>query len=175
MEIRKLKMADQTAYRHFESEMLAEKKSNPFVEMTYIEDLPQAIREGQDSEIKKEGQTWSTYSTYYAFVNGDIAGMIRCFWEADNETVIQLGQLGYMSAPSFRRQGIVQQLIQFALKQFAEKGYDRISVVADKDNVSSRCLIEKMGGQLEKISQIDYFGQPMMAAKYWIVIGKEEI
>lgn len=138
--------------------------------MEYINDLPKAILEGQESEIKKEGQTWSTYSTYYAFVDGEIAGMIRCFWETENEVVKNLGQLGYMSSPAYRRQGVVQKLFRFAMNLFAEKGYDRISVVADEKNIPSRQLIEKMGGQLEKISQIDYLGQPMEAAKYWIFL-----
>ncbi|MGT2754222.1 GNAT family N-acetyltransferase [Streptococcus ovis] len=170
IEIRKLQLGDEVAYRRFEEAMLAEKTTNSFVEMEYIDDLPKAILEGQESEIKKEGQIWSTYSTYYAFVNGEIAGMIRCFWEADNETVVNLGQLGYMSSPVFRRQGIVQHLIQFAMELFAEKGYDRISVVAAENNLPSRRLIEKMSGQLEKISQIDYFGKSMMAAKYQFLL-----
>lgn len=173
MEIRKLKLSDQAAYRRFEADMLKDKQDNPFIELAYIEDLQKAILDNQHSEIKQEGQTWSTYSTYYAFVDGDIAGMIRCFWEADNPTVIDLGQLGYMISPKFRRQGIAQDLLDFSLKLFKEKGYNRISIVADEDNLPSRRLIEKMGGQLAEIAQISYFGKDMIAAKYWLSIRKE--
>ncbi|MGT2911269.1 GNAT family N-acetyltransferase [Streptococcus cameli] len=168
MEIRKLELGDQAAYRRFETAMLSDKETNPFVELDYIEDLPKAIAAGQQSEIKEEGQTWSTYSTYYAFIDGEIAGFIRCFWEADNPMVQNLGQLGYMSSPSYRRQGVVEKLIAFAMAQFVEKGFRRIFLVADKENLASRSLIEKMGGQLEQISTIDYFGRPMEAAKYRI-------
>ncbi|MBY5034018.1 GNAT family N-acetyltransferase [Streptococcus gallolyticus] len=170
MDIRKLELADQEVYRAFEADMLADKEHNPFVELTYIDDLPKAIREGQHSEEKQEGQTWSTYSTYYAFVNGEIAGLLRCFWEAENEAVVKLGQIGYMVRPKFRRQGFAMEMLAFAKDLYAQKGYEKVSIATSQDNFPSRCLIEKAGGQLESLSQFEYFGKKLQVAKYWLTL-----
>ncbi|MET3643659.1 GNAT family N-acetyltransferase [Streptococcus gallinaceus] len=173
MDIRKLELSDQEAYRRYEAAMLSDKQGNPFVELEFVEDLEQAILDGQQSEVKQAGQTWSPYSTYYGFIDNEIVGMVRCFWEADNSTVLDLGEVGYMVHPHYRWQGIAQALLAFALDLFEKKGYEKVSVATDRDNLPSRGLIKKMGGQLESIRQIHYFGQSMLAAKYWIYLGKE--
>lgn len=166
MEFRKIKLEDEKAYREFEAAMLEDKKSNPFVEWWHIEDFQSFVSKEEKSEVKAKGQSWSIYTRYFAFLDGKIVGNVICYWELGHPDCQKLGHMGYMVAPSFRRQGFASRFVSFALKRYREKGMDSILIATDQTNLASRRLIEKMGGQLVALEEVEYQEQLLQSARY---------
>ena len=172
LNFRKITLADEEAYREFEATMLEDKKINPFVELEYVEDFEEIVARNAQSEIQQEGQTWSTFTKYYAFLDEKIVGFVICFWEMDHPDCQILGHVGYMVAPAFRRQGLATAFVNFALEQYRKKGIPSLLLATDQDNLASRGLIEKMGGQLVALEEIDYQGQKRQSARYRLDTGQ---
>ena len=166
LNFRKIALADEEAYREFEATMLEDKKINPFVELEYVEDFEEIVTRNTQSEIQQEGQTWSTFTKYYAFLDEKIVGFVICFWEMDHPDCQTLGHVGYMVAPAFRRRGLATAFVNFAQDQYREKGIPSILLATDQENLASRGLLEKMGGQLVALEDIDYQGQKRQSARY---------
>ena len=166
LNFRKITLADEEAYRAFEAAMLEDKKVNPHVEWWYVEDFPKFVSNNEESELKQEGQIWSTYTRYFAFLDEKIVGFVICFWEMDHPDCQTLGHVGYMVAPAFRRRGLAPAFVNFALDQYRKKGITSILLATDQDNLASRGLLEKMGGQLVALEGIDYQGQKRQSARY---------
>ena len=166
LNFRKITLADEEAYRAFETAMLEDKKVNPFVELEYVEDFEEIVARNTQSEIQQEGQTWSTFTKYYAFLDEKIVGFVICFWEMDHPDCQILGHVGYMVAPAFRRQGLATAFVNFAKDRYCEKGIPSLLLATDQDNLASRGLIKKMGGQLVALEDIDYLGQKRQSAHY---------
>ena len=82
-----------------------------------------------------------------------------------------LGHVGYMVAPAFRRRGLATAFVNFALDQYRKKGITSILIATDQDNLASRGLLEKMGGQLVALEDIDYQGQKRQSARYRLATG----
>ena len=171
LDFRKITLADEDAYREFEAAMLEDKKVNPHVEWWYVEDFPKFVSNSEASELKQEGQIWSTYTRYFAFLDEKIVGFVICFWEMDHPDCQTLGHVGYMVAPAFRRRGLATAFVKFALDQYRKKGITSILLATDQDNLASRGLLEKMGGQLVALEDIDYQGQKRQSARYRLATG----
>ena len=172
LNFRKITLTDEEAYRAFEAAMLEDKKVNPHVEWWYVEDFPKFVSNSEESELKQEGQIWSTYTRYFAFLDEKIVGFVICFWEMDHPDCQTLGHVGYMVAPAFRRQGLATAFVNFAQDRYREKGIPSILLATDQDNLASRGLIEKMGGQLVALEEIDYQGQKRQSARYRLDTGE---
>ena len=172
LNFRKITLADEEAYREFEATMLEDKKINPFVELEYVEDFEEIVARNTQSEIQQEGQTWSTFTKYYAFLDEKIVGFVICFWEMDHPDCQTLGHVSYMVAPAFRRQGLATAFVNFAQDRYREKRIPSILIATDQDNLASRGLIEKMGGQLVALEDIDYQGQKRQSARYRLDTGQ---
>ncbi len=74
--------------------------------------------------------------------------------------------VGYMVAPAFRRRGLATAFVNVALDQYRKKEITSILIATDQDNLASRGLLEKMGGQLVALEDIDYQGQKRQSARY---------
>ena len=172
LNFRKIALADEEAYREFEATMLEDKKNNPFVELAYVEDFEEIVARNAQSEIQQGGQSWSTFTKYYAFLDEKIVGFVICFWEMEHPDCQTLGHVGYMVAPAFRRQGLATAFVNFAQDRYREKGIPSLLLATDQDNLASRGLIEKMGGQLVALEEIDYQGQKRQSARYRLDTGE---
>jgi predicted acetyltransferase len=172
LNFRKITLTDEEAYREFEAAMLEDKKVNPHVEWWYVEDFLKFVSNSEESEIKQEGQSWSTFTKYYAFLDEKIVGFVICFWEMEHPDCQILGHVGYMVAPAFRRQGLATAFVNFAQDRYREKGIPSLLLTNDQDNLASRGLIEKMGGQLMALEEIDYQGQKRQSARYRLDTGQ---
>ena len=79
-----------------------------------------------------------------------------------------------MVAPSFRRQGLASRLFTFALEHYRQLGANQVFVATDEDNVASRGLIEKMGGQLLALETIPYHDKVLKSARYSFNLDKRD-
>ncbi|MFM2484195.1 GNAT family N-acetyltransferase [Celerinatantimonas yamalensis] len=96
-----------------------------------------------------------------------LLGCIRLRHRIDNDFLYQEGgHIGYDMMPSARRQGNGSLMLKLVLVKAREKGFSKVLVTADQDNIASRKVIENNGGQLENM----IFG-PVLSrciARYWI-------
>ncbi len=80
------------------------------------------------------------------------------------------GHIGYQTSPEFRRQGIMTRLLNFALEQYAKRDINPVLITAREDNIASRRTIEKAGGILENIIDLE---DGHHLARYWITLDLE--
>ena len=169
MEIRKLDVSDEAAYRAYQTAL--ENDDNPFVTRCDVVDFKAFVEKSRRQEIQAAKPDYSTVTTYYAFVNGAIAGRINCRWQLEKgNLVIMAGHIGYQTTPAFRRQGIMTRLLSFALEQYAKRGINHVLITAREDNIASRRTIEKAGGILENIIDLE---DGHRLARYWITLDLE--
>ncbi|MGT2828878.1 GNAT family N-acetyltransferase [Streptococcus hillyeri] len=166
MEVRKISLEDKNAFQRFEEAMLRDKQINPFVEWWETANFENYVADSDVSEVKKEGQSWSTFTRYFAFEDEQILGMLICFWEIQHPDCQKLGHLGYMVAPAFRKQGVAFELVQYGLERYREKGISNIYIAMDEKNVASRKTAEKAGGILLGTFDINHQGQKIQSVNY---------
>ena len=110
-------------------------------------------------------------TTYYAFLNGKIAAIISCRWQLEKGNLATIGgHIGYQTSPEFRRQGIMTRLLSFALEQYAKRGINPVLITVREDNIASRRTIEKAGGILENIIDLE---DGHRLARDWITLDLE--
>ena len=80
------------------------------------------------------------------------------------------GHIGYEIRPSKRRSGYGTVLLHMGLEKARERGLDRVLLTCDENNIASRKVIEKNGGQLENAVQVE--GQTVPKMRYWIYLDE---
>ena len=172
MDIRKIDFGDEAVYREFQVSL--KNDNNPFVnpETTReIGDFKTFVENSRAQETQATNPNYSTMTTYYAFVNGKIAARISCRWQLEKGNLATIGgHIGYQTLPEFRRQGIMTRLLSFALEQYAKRGINPVLITAREDNIASRRIIEKAGGILENIIDLE---DGHRLARYWITLDLE--
>ena len=115
MEIRKLDVSDEAAYRAYQTAL--ENDDNPFITTREIGDFKTFVENSRAQETQTTNPDYSTMTTYYAFLNGKIAALISCRWQLEKGNLATIGgHIGYQTSPEFRRQGIMTRLLSFALE-----------------------------------------------------------
>lgn len=96
-----------------------------------------------------------------------LLGAIRVRHNIDTDFLaLEAGHIGYDIAPSHRGKGNGKLMLKLVLSKAAELGIERALVIANEDNIASRCVIEANGGEFEKIVMGKVFPNPL--ARYWI-------
>lgn len=180
IDIRRIDLKDEEAFREFQAVLLAEKEAgNSFIETRRVDDFVAFVTKSHRQETETDSPDWSTSTTYYAFEDGEILGKISCRWEIEKGDLLRAGgHIGYVTSPKHRRQGVVTKLLAFALQEYNQRGIDRVLITANDNNLPSRKTIEKFGGQLENIIALEEdFPNPAMAGenicRYWVKTEKE--
>ncbi|MGR5064097.1 GNAT family N-acetyltransferase [Photobacterium sp. DNB22_13_2] len=106
---------------------------------------------------------------HYWLVNIDeeIIGVIRVRHNIDTPFLsLEAGHIGYDVAPSHRGQGYGKAMLELALPKACQLGIQKALITADEDNIASRTVIERNGGQFDRIIQGNVFPYPI--ARYWV-------
>jgi predicted acetyltransferase len=77
------------------------------------------------------------------------------------------GHIGYRIRPAERRKGYGTLLLAWTLAEAGKLGLKRVLLTCDSDNIGSRKIIERNGGQLASESPASPEG--ILVARYWIV------
>ena len=175
MDIRRIELTDEQAFRAFQALLLAEKEAgNSFVETRKVEDFQAFVEKSHRQETETDDPNWSTSTSYYAFEDGEILGKISCRWEIEKGDLLRVGgHIGYVTSPKHRRKGFITKLLAFALEKYNQRGIERVLITTNNNNLPSRKTIEKFGGQLENIITVEEdFPNPFMAGeticRYWV-------
>src|SRR5690606_33152193 len=82
------------------------------------------------------------------------------------------GHIGYGVVPAHRRKGYATEMLRQGLEEAKKRGFRRVLVTCDIDNIGSSRVIEKNGGILENL-----YASPELRApkkRYWIAIRDTE-
>jgi predicted acetyltransferase len=98
-----------------------------------------------------------------AEVEGELVGRLAVRFELNSYLELRGGHIGYAVIPTFRRRGYATAMLREGLRMAHDGGVDPVLVVCDDDNVASATVIERCGGVLEGIVEVD--DQPLR--RYW--------
>ena len=175
LEFRELELTDKEAWLRFAKDwrenntslfrIMEESDFEKVTDETFVDYQAQLRRE----ETTAEQADWSTCTKYFLFVDGVIVGNISCRWQIEKGILLEWGgHIGYGVAPSFRGQHFAEEMVRFSLEKYRARGILRVMISANETNLASRKTIERSGGVLENIIEID--GNKI--CRYWIDLNK---
>ena len=105
-------------------------------------------------------------STLYFMVdnNNQVIGAIHFRHELNNRLLQNDGHIGYGIRPSERRKGYASLMLNMLLVDIRSKGYEKVLITCDEDNIGSARTIEKSGGVL--YDKVEFEGD--MTRRYWV-------
>lgn len=107
---------------------------------------------------------WRACSTWFLVEGGLVLGVVNLRHELDEFLMRRGGHVGYSVRPSARGRGCATRMLAAALDRGREMGIARFLVTCDADNLASATVIERNGGVLEEI--VDVEGE--MTRRYWV-------
>lgn len=110
---------------------------------------------GEDLQEDRVPQTW-----YWMYDGDRPVGLIKIRHYLNDYLKEHGGHIGYAIRPSERSKGYGTKMLNLALEKAKEMGIEDIMFTCNPDNIASRKVIEKNGGELAKVTD-DY-------AFYWI-------
>lgn len=115
IEIGSLEISDRAAFLAFNRLLLEEKKANPFIETVEVTDFLAYQEKLRRQETMVPHPDWSTVSTFFSFVEWEIADEISCRWELNKGNLAEIGgHIGDVTSPYLRQKGVASFLLRFA-------------------------------------------------------------
>lgn len=100
-----------------------------------------------------------------AELDGQIVGRVSIRHSLNEYLHQRGGHIGYGIRPEFRRRGLATEILRAALEITRALGIEKVLVTCDDSNIASSRVIEKCGGDLENIAELDD-GEKLR--RYWI-------
>jgi len=125
----------------------------------YIERVNSASRD-QDLSVGKVPATFLV-----AEVDGQIVGRVSIRHRLNEYLQQRGGHIGFGIRPEFRRRGFATEILLEALEIARGLGVEKVLVTCDDTNIASRRVIEKCGGVLENIVDLENVEK---FRRYWI-------
>jgi predicted acetyltransferase len=101
-----------------------------------------------------------------ADVAGEIVGRASIRFRLNDFLLREGGHIGYVVLPPHRRRGYATEILRQSLVIARAAGVGRVLVTCDEDNLGSRTVIERCGGQLESVVDLNDGRGPKR--RYWI-------
>lgn len=92
---------------------------------------------------------WVPSITHFGFVDTDIVGRLQLRLHLNAFLLKIGGNIGYVVLPQHRRRGYATAMLQQGMRLARDRGFDRLLVTCDDDNLASVRTIERSGGRLE--------------------------
>lgn len=103
-----------------------------------------------------------------ADVDGVIVGSTRVRFSLNKELERTGGHVGYGVLPAHRGRGYATEMLRQGLVIARSQGVERVLVTCLDDNLASKRVIEKCGGELEGVIEIDGPTGPQTLRRYWL-------
>lgn len=101
-----------------------------------------------------------------AELGGQIVGRTSIRHELNDYLLERGGHIGYGVRPAFRKRGIATEMLVQSIEIARELGIPRALVTCDEDNIGSSKTIEKCGGVLENIIELE---DGVKLRRYWVL------
>ena len=106
-------------------------------------------------------------SAYWLVRNGcEIVGQVALRYHLTPLLKIEGGHIGYAIRPTERRKGYGTRILALILEIARAKGFTRVLVTCNTENIGSARIIQKNGGIFEGEASSPYTGKPV--SRYWI-------
>jgi predicted acetyltransferase len=97
----------------------------------------------------------------------ELVGVTRIRHRIDTPFLLEdAGHMGFDVAPSHRRRGFGHFALHVAILEAKNLGIPRALLYASEDNIASRAVIERAGGQLEQVAHSRFWNEKL--CKYWL-------
>lgn len=101
-----------------------------------------------------------------AEVDGEVVGRSSIRFELNDFLERQGGHIGYGVRPQFRGKGYATEMLRQSLVIARSRGVDDVLIFCDDDNIGSRTVIERCGGEFQRLVHLD--DEPMPMRRYLI-------
>lgn len=105
-------------------------------------------------------------STFWLVRDGEVIGVSSLRHRLTPLLKIEGGHIGYMIRPSERRKGYGTLILALMLAECRTRGYRRVMVTCNTDNIGSARIIQKNGGEFEGEAPSPTTG--ILVSRYWI-------
>jgi predicted acetyltransferase len=131
-------------------------------------DFAGLVRTRRDMEEGKNLEPNRVPATEYWLVRGgrDVLGVVRLRHYLNASLAHEGGHIGYDLRPGDRGKGYGTRMLALALEKARAKGFKRVMVTCDKDNLPSARVIQKNGGRLTGEVVSHHSGKTVQ--HYWI-------
>jgi predicted acetyltransferase len=113
---------------------------------------------------ERPGQT-----TFWGIVDNQFAGSISVRHELTPELRIFGGNIGYDTAPDFRKRGVATEMLRKVIPFAKSLGLIEVLLTCDDNNIGSIKVIDKNGGILKETKKLTE-GKPLKRY-YWIPLN----
>lgn len=106
--------------------------------------------------------------------DGEFAGSINLRWRPGTNALPEqvLGHIGYSVVPWKRRRGYATCAVGMILADAATEGLTEVEITTDEDNVGSRRVIERNGGELVgRFTKLGADAHPVASLRYRITVA----
>ncbi len=126
----------------------------------------QLLKNQQDGIGLQEGHVAQT--TLWSTENDEVIGVIRIRHSLTPMLEKIGGHIGYQIRPSRRRQGYGTRQLALTLDFLRERGWEKVLITCDDDNIGSARIIESNGGVLWDVIEVEE--EPKPIRRYWVQI-----
>ena len=120
----------------------------------------------ENEETLPDGRVLSTQYITVRVRDNKIVGLINARWYLNDFLMLHGGHIGDSVRPTERNKGYATEQIRLVLKEFKNKGVDKVLITCKEENIASAKTIEKNGGKFE--NKVTHDGDTYR--RYWITI-----